>query len=212
MKLAIFDVDGTLTKISTEKLFINYLLKTKNISYFRLGFTLLLFAIKHKPLSISKLKSYKTYLKGFDAERIKNLAEECVNKEIFSNIRKDIVEVIEEKRKSGYKILLLSGSIDYLINHIAKFLNADYIIYAETEVKNGKLTGEILNEHPYGKNKKNLAERFCKEKGFNLKTASAFGNDYNDRFLLSEVFEPVAVYPDRKLFEFAKKNGWRIII
>ena len=211
MKLAIFDIDGTITHRSSERAFIKYLIRCRAISYTRLMVTALRFIVKHPTQIRNGFKQNKMYLRGARAEALRLLAEDCFEKKIKPDIKLKLASEIRDKRNEGYSILLLSGSIRFLVEPMARLLQADHIVCSETEIVEGAFTGELTSLHPYGQNKKILAIQFCRDHGFEMSTATAYANEFNDRFLLNEVAIPIAVHPDSKLRTLATKKKWTIL-
>lgn len=118
---------------------------------------------------------------------------------------------ITSRQTSGYKILLLSGSLSILAQLMTTYFSADYFIGTSLEERNGKYTGRIAGLHPYGQNKKDIAEKFCHQHGFRLDEAAAYGNEYSDAFLMNASAEPAAVAPDKHLRQWAERKQWRIL-
>lgn len=211
MKLAIFDIDGTITQKSSERFFIKHLLKQKKLSYTRLVYTFFLFILKHPLQARNGFKQNKMYLRNLKEAELRSLAIECFDKQIQGNIKNNVLEEIHRRKAEGYKILLLSGSLPCLAEPMVQYVRADFRICSEVELSDGRFTGTMTALHPYAMNKKILAEKFCNENRFDLRQSCAYANEWADRFLLEAVAEPVAVDPDEKLKQLAMKKNWKVI-
>lgn len=211
MKLAIFDIDGTITRTSSERFFIRYLLKQKTMTYAHLVKTSFLFLLRHPLQARTGFKQNKMYLRNLKEAELRALAVECFAKQVRPDIKDRMHEEIRRRKAAGYTILLLSGSLPCLVEPMKQYVQADFMICSEVEITNGIFTGEMTALHPYGRNKKILAEKFCKENGFDITQSCAYANEWADRFLLEAVAEPVAVDPDAKLRRLASKNKWGTI-
>lgn len=211
MKLAIFDIDGTITRTSSERFFIKYLLNHEVIDYVHLVRTFFLFLIKHPLQARTGFKQNKMYLRGLKEDELCRLASDCFNQEILSDIKQQLLDEIDRRRSEGYKILLLSGSLPCLVEPMVAHVKADFMICSEVENVNGIFTGEMKALHPYGENKKLLAEKFCTENDFEMNQSCAYANEWADRFLLEAVLEAVAVDPDEKLRKMSLQKKWKII-
>ena len=211
MKLAIFDIDGTITRTSSERFFIKYLLRHKTLTYVHLIKTFFLFLVKHPLQAKTGLKQNKMYLWNLNESNLRRLAKDCFKKEIMPNIKTALVSEIERRKSEDYKILLLSGSLPCLVEPMVEHVKADFMICSEVENVNGVFTGEMKALHPYGENKKLLAEQFCSKNGFEMNLSCAYANEWADRFLLEAVAEAVAVDPDKKLRNMAVLKSWRTI-
>jgi HAD superfamily hydrolase (TIGR01490 family) len=211
VKLAIFDIDGTITRTSSERFFIKYLLRQRKLTYVHLLRTFFLFVIKHPLQARTGFKQNKMYLRNLKEPDLRKLAAECFNKEIISSTKRSLMDEIERRRSEGYKILLLSGSLPCLVEPMVNLVKADFMICSEVENVNSVFTGEMKALHPYGENKKTLAEKFCKEHGFDMMQSCAYANEWADRFLLEATAEAIAVDPDGKLKRLATTRNWKII-
>lgn len=211
MKIAFFDIDGTLTRSSTERKFIRFLFSTHSISVWTFVWSALLFFLTRLAVTSAQWKEFKRYLKNFSSERIEHLAAECFKKFIEKDFHDDILNELQRLRNEGYTIVLLSGSIRPLVSVIADFFKINEVICCELENIHGKYNGKIIGLHPYGLNKKILAESFCDKHGTKLQDAAAYANDYSDHYLLDSVGEAIAVFPDPKLKFLALKKNWKII-
>src|SRR5438045_3136004 len=84
---------------------------------------------------------YSNY-RGFNAAWMRENAaacfEECLKPRIFPGALKRL----EQLKKSGTRLVLVTGSIDFLIQPIAEFLGTELIAPGLAE-SNGKFTGEM---------------------------------------------------------------------
>lgn len=211
MKIIFVDIDGTLTRSSTERKFIRFLFSTHSISVWQFVWSIVQFFFIRFAVTSAQWKEFKRYLRNFQPETIDRLAEECFEKFIVNDFRRELLDELQRCRAKGDSIVLLSGSIRPLVNAVAKFLKADTAICSELECVKGRYTGKITGLHPYGVHKKTLAESFCYSHGSKLREAVAYANDYSDRHLLDSAGKAIAVFPDRKLKSLALKKTWEII-
>ncbi len=211
MKLAIFDIDGTITNKSSERFFIKYLLERKIIGYGHLVKTFFLFVMKHPLQARTGFKQNKMYLRDLSDKALRLAAAECFKRSIKPNIKQTILDEINERKSRGYKILLLSGSLPCLVEPMLDHTGADHMICSDVEISNGLFTGHMTDLHPYGPRKRILAERFCQRNGYRMDQSCAYANEWADRFLLESVGEAVAVDPDEKLRKLADSKKWKMI-
>ena len=194
-----------------ERVFIGFLIRNGLLTRFKLLKSAFQYAMNQPSELKHGFQKNKLYLRGFDALMITQMATLCFEQCIRRHIRTNVASEVSVRKTNGYKILLLSGSLNCLIEPMVSFLGADFYIGTKLEIQSSTLTGMSVGPHPYGKAKKKLAERFCLQNGFKLTESVSYGNEYPDAFLMNTTGEAVAVYPDKLLREWAEKRNWRII-
>jgi HAD superfamily hydrolase (TIGR01490 family) len=202
---AIFDVDKTLVQGSTERLFFKYLLR-------------------HDKLSTTQAMSYlarlasnpegrfrdKSYLKGLLVEEIESLARQCYHELIAPRLNPQALSCLMEHKAKGHRIILLTGSLSFLILPLKEMVGADWLVATEPDRDEYGFTGEIRGLHPRGKNKEVLLQALSRNLGFDLSRSYAYADHFEDRSLFGSVGHPVAVNPSWRLRRLARKNHWPI--
>jgi HAD superfamily hydrolase (TIGR01490 family) len=202
---AIFDVDGTLVRGGTERLFFRHLVQTRRLSLPRtISF---LVGLAAEPGSRYRNKSY---LAGLAVADMEILGHRCFQEIILPRLRPPVVARLKAHQSEGRKIILLTGSLVFLMLPLQEHLNADWLIATELAYINGRFTGEITGLHPRGENKRLLLEELARHQSLDLSCSSAYGNHEEDTHLLDSVGHPVAVSPTRALKRLARKRGWPV--
>ena len=202
---AIFDVDGTLVQGGTERLFFRYLVQTRRLNLpHALGFLARLAAEpRHRYCN-------KTYLAGLAVADMEHLGHCCFQEIILPRLRPPAVARLKAHQSGGRKIILLTGSLAFLVLPLKEHLSADWLIATELVHADGRFTGEINGLHPRGENKRVLLEELARHQGLDLSCSSAYGDHEEDVPLLSSVGHPVAVSPTRALKRIARERGWPV--
>ena len=204
---AIFDLDGTIINLSSEKIFLKYLLGHGEIPLSNLLSWVVNFI---RSRNLRESKANKVYLRGLNYQHICEMAQICVAERLINRISPQVFECIEFHRTEGRTAIILSGSLEILIRMFHDYLKTDLMIGNVLEVVNGYITGRRLGSNCYGENKAILVQQLAKEHGFDLSQSYAYGNHYSDAHKLKLVGHPVAVNPDWKLRRIAAANGWWI--
>ncbi len=204
---AIFDLDGTIIDNSSEREFLKYLLEGGELPLCNLSQWLIDF-IRFRDLR--QAKANKVYLKGLDYQHIHSLAQTCFTERLVDRISPKVFDLIESHRAEGRTVVILSGSLELLVQCFHDHLNADLMIGYSLEVVDEEITGHGVGINPYGENKAKLVQGLAEAHNFDLSESYAYGNHHSDAYKLKQVGHPVVVNPDRKLREIAIANNWQI--
>lgn len=211
MRLALFDVDGTLVSHSTERAFWREL-RAAGLQPPRQWLEFLLFALRYWPTGgVHTFKKNKAYLSGLEVDAVAALATRWVREHIDDLLIPDVSACLEHHRAAGDHVVLLSGTLDFIAQPLAARLGAAEAIGTICAERNGRFLPEPPELHPFGAAKLTLARRIARRVGLPLEEAAAYGDSKHDLPLLEAVAEPVACSPGRALSQVAAARGWRII-
>ena len=204
---AIFDLDGTIIRLSSEQVFLRYLLDQGEIPISNLLAWASNF-LKVKSLPVAK--SNKIHLRGLEQVRLHEIARHCFVEMLRPSIAPHIAELISAHRAKGQTVILMSGSLSFLVQMFHEHFQTDLMVAHELEVVDGRFTGQRVGLHPFAENKAKLAQQLAAEHGFDLNASYAYGNHHTDAHKLELFGHPVAVNPDRKLRQIATERNWQI--
>jgi HAD superfamily phosphoserine phosphatase-like hydrolase len=212
MRWAVFDVDGTLFPPSSmEKTFILLMLKKgalspQNIFYYFLEGTYRLFFY-----GIAEgFKSNKYYLRNLPVNPVRQEALKLIRKSIWPAISPTGKNHIRLYCKNHYKILIMSGSPDFLTYPLCQYLNPDYTIAADLEVRQSYFTGKLKGLHPYGKRKTILLQQLKNSLEIDFEESIVFANHHADYDHMNLFGKAVAVNPTPRLKTIAMKHHWPV--
>ncbi len=207
---AVFDVDRTLVPgTTTERIFIRYLLRHRVLGL--RGFASTYVAIlKNLPrmTPYETIRRQRAYLAGQPYEKMRSLARRCFETDIKPRISRSGIEAIQEHKRRGEIVVLLSGSLDFLLEPLQEYVGADHVISAHPEVANGKLTGRLVGNNPYGSYKAALIRHFAQEHGLDFSHSYAYADHHTDHEVLSLFGNPVVINARPKMQEIARREGW----
>jgi HAD superfamily hydrolase (TIGR01490 family) len=212
MVAAVFDVDRTLVPVTTtERLFIRYLARHKAIGLGAVVNTGL-FVMRQLPKSspFETIRRQRAYLKGQPYGKMKSMARQCFETDIKPRLSKSGLEAIKEHQAQGHTVVLLSGSLDFLLEPLQEYVRADHLIAAHMEVIGGKLTGRIVGNYPYGSYKAVLIQHFAEEHGLDFSRSFAYADHHTDHEVLRLFGNPVVINPKAKMLEIAQREGWPV--
>lgn len=204
---AVFDLDGTIIRLSSEQVFLTHLLTRGEIPMPNLlAWTVGFLKVRQLPAA----KANKVYLRGLEEARLRALAQNCFVESLRASISPRIPELMRFHREEGRTIVLMSGSLELLVTPFHEHFQTDMMVAHKLEVVNGRLTGNRVGLHPYAQNKAKLALQLAAAHGFDLGGSYAYGNHHTDAHKLELFGHPVAVNPDRRLQQIATERGWEV--
>lgn len=208
---AVFDVDRTLVPVTTtERLFIRYLL-TRGVLRMNALVRTTLLVMKYLPRRVSPFEAIRrerSYLAGLPYEKMRRMAQACFDSDIKPRISRAGLEAIKEHRERGEAIVLLTGSLDFLMEPFREYVGADHLIAAKMEVVKGRLTGRIVGDWPYGSYKAVLIRHFAEEHGLDFTRSYAYADHHTDHEVLRLFGNPVVINARTKMQEIARREGW----
>lgn len=207
---AVFDVDRTLVPVTTtERIYIRYLLRHRVLGPRTVTNTLIFMARGFPRVSpLEAIRRERAYLAGQPYEKMRRLALQCFESDIKPRISRAGIKAIQEHKSEGHMVILLSGSLDFLLEPMRDYLGADHLIAARMEVKKGKLTGQIAGDYPYGGLKATIISHFAREHGLDFTRSYAYADHHTDHEVLRLFGNPIVINPRAKMQEIARREGW----
>lgn len=209
---AFFDVDNTLLPgEASEVRFFRWLWKRGVVGWPEVRESLV-WLVRHLPaLSLYPLRERKLYLAGKPAQVIEPLGEEFCREQLCPCVSPLAMSKIEEHRQAGHTIVLLTGSIDFLIDPIASALRVDRCFAGTLEQVNGIYTGHLVTPLPYGQGKRRLIDQLARDLTLDLSRCYAYGDSPGDLEVLRAVGHPTVVNPIRGMARIARQKDWPVV-
>lgn len=210
---AFFDVDGTLVSTTIVHYYIYFrrrLMARWNVPLWQAAYYLrCLYYLYLDRVNRSRMNTvfYNDYA-GLDAGAVRNLADDCFRELIEPHVFPEGAACVRELRRSGVRVVLVTGSLDFIIEPLARSLGVADVIAAQMSENQGLLTGTLVGP-PIGEQIK--AERikaFARQESIDLSRSLAYGDSIADVPMLECVGHPHVVNPDRALTAIACAQGW----
>ncbi len=216
LKLAVFDIDGTIFR--------------KNL-HFELIDELSWQGIFSKDARKTLVKVYANWLehRGTYEEYRKKIVS-IYEKELRGCSQKDIINasrkvadfnkdrvyiyaknLIKKMRREKFKIIAISGSPIEIVNEYNKYLKFDEVFGSvyETDGK-GIYTGKTIFEPV--KHKGHLVGQYISENNLTLDNSVGIGDTESDISFLKMVKHPIAFNPNMNLERVARRKKWKIVV
>jgi HAD superfamily hydrolase (TIGR01490 family) len=212
MRWAVFDVDGTiLPGTSMERMLIRELLK-RGLIPLRSFIVFLCFVSKSvcRREGLSKILENKQYFKGLPEKPMVRFSRRLVDEKVIPRIPNAVHEEMDRLRKNGYKILLMSGSPEFLLCPLAERLHADAAMGTVYVTESGRFAGGTCGEHLFGRAKTRFLKKNRKELDLDFSRSVVYANDASDVDHMRLFGSAVAVNPRSGLEQAAQASGWRV--
>lgn len=219
VKLAVFDIDGTVFRSSLLIELINQLVvdrifpaKAKK-------------EMEHEYLAwLNRVGTYENYLDKVVEifyKNIKGVKKKELDKSVSRviNFHKDRVyrftrDLVKKLKKQKYFLLTVSGSPMDIVEPFAKYLGFTAYQGRIFETQKGIFTGKVLNNELMKERKDKIITQFIKENELevDLKNSIAVGDTEADITMLSLVGKPIAFNPNMNLAKIAKQKKWKVVV
>lgn len=215
-KAAFFDIDGTLISTNVVHAYGYYALNEGSVTGIlaRSAKTIasipVFSALNLVDRKIFNEFFYRSY-EGFTEDRLLTLAEDMFEDVIQPAIFPKAQDLIDQARRAGCKVVLVTGALDFTMRPLARHLGADDLIANRMQFVGGKATGKVIPPIIEGANKANVIREYCETQGVSLMKSHAYSDSASDYAMLTVVGRPTAVNPDLRLRALARSYNWPIL-
>jgi len=184
---------------SSKIKFLFFLILTSNLSPVFWSFKLLEYFFLNKRYLFKKL--IVLFLRGEKNNNIRQFAKLYIDTLFKKKKVKIVWDYLDKYKKSNFRIILASGSIEPVIKEISKRIKADYVS-SSLEIKNNKFTGYMLSD--ISKNKINNLKLI----GIDSSAVNFFISDnFEDLDLIKNAKKGIAISNTSNSLKFWKKNN-----
>jgi len=209
MALAIFDIDGTLIGgASTERRFYAELLRTGNQGPRQVSASALFLLLNAPRYGRQVFKKNKAYLAWLHRKKVEALASAWLESALVGHWVEPTRKRLQSHLERGDRVLLLSGTLQFIADGIAAQLGATDCIGSECATRGDSFDWRAPLRHPFGIEKLALATDYCRRAGISANDVFAYGDSRHDLPLLYWCGHPVAVQPDAELARVARERQW----
>ena len=117
-------------------------------------------------------------LKGLDESVLQQIAARL-------RLNEGAERLVSTLKKMGYKTAILSGGFNYFGHHLQQRLGIDYVFANELEIRDGKVTGDVVGQVVDGQRKAALLREIAAKENISLEQVIAVGDGANDLPMLS---------------------------
>lgn len=207
-KLAIFDVDYTITKKETLMQLYKYVIKKdiRNIKFLpRALYSGFMYSIKVYDEKRVK-ESFLKFIDGIDENDLAILVKEFYRDVLENILYEDAIKMMKNLKSQGYKVYLISASPEFYLREFYAIKEVDMIIGTRFTMHSGKFIRKMEGENCKGEEKvRRLKEVIEKENiKVDFKNSYMFSDSLSDKPLLDLV-------GNAYLINYKKKNNFEIL-
>ncbi|MBP1745332.1 MAG: HAD-superfamily hydrolase [Firmicutes bacterium] len=213
--IVVFDLDGTLIKGQSQRLFLNYVFKKRMIGslpYARIisWFVLRKIGIAHHP---RKTMEYGfRFLQGLDTSQFDRMIGDFFSKSLQHAFFRNAKELVQKHNNGRSEIMLVSNAIEPIVKKAGSHLGIKNCVGTKLEIKNNKLTGKIAGNIMLGFNKIHPIKSHVANNNLTLADSWAYSDHISDLPVMEMVSNPVAVNPERNLHRKAINRNWPVLM
>ena len=149
--------------------------------------------------------------KGWKADRIRRLVQETVDEVISPLVYAEALALIDEHRREGREVVIVSISPEEVVRPLAGYLGVDHVIASRPAVdEEGRYTGRMAF-YATGEAKAAAIGELARSWRLDLERCFGYSDSSADLRMLETVGHPVAVNPDRALRDIATERGWPVV-
>lgn len=213
MRAALFDMDRTLIRKDTARLYVRYQRDVGEATWrdtLQVGWWLVQYTlgvINAERVAEQVLAAYAGASEQHMVDRCKGWFRDYVLEHVSDRGR----EVVAEHRDRGDALVIVTGATRYAAEPLARELGIEHVLCTQLEVDaDGKFTGRVQKPLCYGAGKITMVEQLAGDASWSVDDAVFYSDSITDLPLLERVGTPVVVNPDARLRRTARERGWTI--
>jgi len=215
-RAAFFDVDGTLVRTNIVHAFAYFAMNQGTIlgtawQTARTVLSIPLFLATDRMNRKVFNELFYSYYRGQSEDRLETLSEELFEEVLKPAVYPGTPRLVDEARRAGCRIVLVTGALDFTVRRLAEHLGADDLIANRMRFVQGRATGRVVPPIIEGAHKALAIRDYCVREGLALEKSFAYSDSFSDYPMLAVVGHPAAVNPDARLARVARAYEWPVI-
>ncbi len=150
-------------------------------------------------------------IKGRRREDIVAVGRSVAREELIPRLYPQAVDLMGRHKRAGRQVFICSSSPEDYLALLADELALDGVVGTRAEIHDGLYTGRLDGAMCHGPEKARRVAELAAARGIDPARSFAYSDSINDLPFLELVGNPVAMNPDRRLRQVARKQGWQIL-
>jgi len=214
MGVAFFDVDDTILKGSSGIMLAKYLLiKTGQTTSPAYLFDMAKALIESKTGSVEYddlVEKGLSQFAGYTKAEVDKICQGCFDTYMRKSIYRLAYREIRMHKSRGNQVVLLTASLQPLIDLLADFLGVDDAFALRFKFEDGRMIPIAEKPFCYEEGKLILARAYVQERNIDLPDCWFYSDSSSDLPLMEHVGHPMPTNPDPPLRRIAFRHNWRV--
>ncbi len=151
-----------------------------------------------------------SFIAGHPVAELEQMMEEIFDEAMAHRIWPGTRALAQMHLDEGQRVWLVTAAPVEIAAIIARRLGLTGALGTVAEQEDGVYTGRLVGDLLHGPAKAEAVLALAQLEGLDLSRCSAYSDSANDLPMLSLIGHPVAINPDARLAEHARRNGWTI--
>lgn len=216
-KVAVFDVDGTIFRSSLLIELVSALIergvfpKEAQAAYEKEREKWLDREGDYQEYIEAVIRAFRAHIKGVHYGALADAAEAMVGEQ-WKRTYRYTRDLLKELKSKNYFLLAVSHSPKTVLDKFCPRLGFDKSYGIVYEIGPEEcFTGVVADEHLIF-NKANIIKRVREKEGLLLEGSVGVGDTESDISFLELVAEPICFNPNQKLYRFARRMKWKVVV
>ncbi|MFF0946035.1 HAD-IB family hydrolase [Kocuria sp. CPCC 205300] len=154
------------------------------------------------------IRAFMRRYQGVPAGTVREQVAGPLGRDMRRLLRPGALARIEEHRAAGHRTVLVTGSIDLLVEPLAHLF--DEVVAGRMDERDGVMTGYLATPPLVDEARAQWLKKYAEQGGYDLTRSYGYGDSHADASWLLLMGHPYTVNPDLPLYRLAKKNHWPI--
>lgn len=211
MRVAVFDVDHTITSHSTARRFVQCARKEGLFSLWdMISLPLMYLRYRRGTMRSPNLRGGVPQLENKPREQIERISRECYASRVDHDVYPEARALVGSHLEAGDHVCLASASFETLLRPLAESLGVHHVIGTRLAFEDGHATGDTIGSFCFGPEKHRRVMEYLFFLGVDPSACVFYSDSSYDMPLFEELGTAVAVNPDPILRRTARERGWDI--
>lgn len=214
-RLAIFDLDYTLTRQGTWGRFVLRSMKARPLGLPPLllaaGWTQLRYKRGAVPRIAVKTAMMRRSMVGRTREELSDVAHALIADDIENGLNLRVLDALRAHQQAGDIVLIASAAVDLLVERYCEALDADGQVSTRMEwTQDDRLADHFASDNCYGTQKMDRIKGWLTERNLLPSHVTAYSDSRADAPMLEFADKAIIVAPKRKTRDYAQRMNFEI--